>query len=380
MNFNLAMKTGFLMGSVWFATHCGGGFATGNQEVNYFVKYGWYSLFLPIISMLLVGWSHRNALVIAKDYKTYNYRTYSDALFYPYEKYFSFVFELGYILLFTFATSSSIAGSGALLQNAIGLPYYVGIVLIGTLLVVLTIAGGEVVAKVLSFKSVFLIVTLSLVCILGIYTGIDNLKYVVSTKLTFNHSFLDAFWDSIVYVGFQTFTVMPIISLSQNIKSTKDCNWFMFFGTLLNGIFLLLVCIMLLAFAPATLNATLPVYYVSEQLHINWLQILYTFILLIALFGTGVSLVYSAVARFEPILTSKEILGSVKIRRAAIAVIILALCTGISVFGLTNIVVKGYGMLGYVGIIFVLIPQLVVGTIKIRKNARLRKEQGIVEG
>ena len=379
MNFSLAMKTGFTMAAVWFATHCGGGFATGNQEVNYFVKYGWYSLFLPIFSMFLVGWAHRNALVIAKDYKTYNYRAYSDALFHPYEKYFSFVFELGYILLFTFAVSSSIAGSGSLLQNAIGLPYYIGIVLIGALLVVLTIAGGEAVIKALSFKSYFLIVTLSLVCIMGLYTGMDNLTQIVSVQMTFNHSFGEALWDSVIYVGFQTFTVMPIISLAQNVKSTKDCNWFMVFGTLLNGFFLLLVCIMLLAFAPATLGTTLPVYFVSEQLNVNWLQALYSVILLIALFGTGVSLIFSAVARFEPVLTSKNILSSVKMRRAAISVIILIICTGISVFGLTNIVVKGYGMLGYVGIIFVLIPQLVVGTIKIRNNERKRKEQGVVE-
>lgn len=379
MNTNVAMKTGFIMASVWFATHCGGGFATGNQEVNYFVKYGWYSLILPIFSMFLVGWAHRNALVIAKDYKTYNYRSYSDALFHPYEKYFSFVFELGYILLFTFAVSSSIAGSGSLLQNAIGLPYYIGIVLIGSLLIVLTIAGGEAVIKALSFKSYFLIITLSLVCIMGIYTGMDNLTKIVSERMTFNHSFSEALWDSVIYVGFQTFTVMPIISLAQNIKSTKACNWFMFFGTALNGIFLLLVCIMLLAFAPDTLGTTLPVYFVGEKLQINWLQTLYSVILLVALFGTGVSLVFSAVARFEPVLTAKNILGSVKIRRAAVSVIILIICTGISSFGLTNIVVKGYGMLGYVGIIFVLIPQLVVGTIKIRKNARLRKEQGIEE-
>lgn len=379
MNSNVAMKTGFTMAAVWFATHCGGGFATGNQEVNYFVKYGWYSIFLPIFSMFLVGWAHRNALVIAKDYKTYNYRAYSDALFHPYEKYFSFVFELGYILLFTFAVSSSIAGSGSLLQNAIGLPYYIGIVVIGALLVVLTIAGGEAVTKALSFKSYFLIITLSLVCVMGIYAGMDNLTKVISTKMTFNHSFSEALWDSIIYVGFQTFTVMPIISLAQNVKSTKECNWFMLFGTVLNGVFLLLVCIMLLAFAPETLGTTLPVYFVSEQLNVNWLQALYSVILLIALFGTGVSLVFSAVARFEPVLTARDIFSSVKIRRAVISVVILVICTGISVFGLTNIVVKGYGMLGYVGILFVLIPQLVVGTIKIRNNERKRKEQGIQE-
>ena len=66
------MGTAFAMSAVWFATHCGGGFATGNQEVNFFAKYGWYAAFLPIIAMILLGWGHRNGLVLAKDYKTYN--------------------------------------------------------------------------------------------------------------------------------------------------------------------------------------------------------------------------------------------------------------------------------------------------------------------
>lgn len=31
----------FTVASVWFGTHVGAGFATGNQVVNYFVQYGW---------------------------------------------------------------------------------------------------------------------------------------------------------------------------------------------------------------------------------------------------------------------------------------------------------------------------------------------------
>ena len=30
----------FTVASVWFGTHVGAGFATGNQVVNYFVQYG----------------------------------------------------------------------------------------------------------------------------------------------------------------------------------------------------------------------------------------------------------------------------------------------------------------------------------------------------
>ena len=37
--------------------------------------------------------------------------------------------------------------------------------------------------------------------------------------------------------------------------------------------------------------------------------------------------------------------------------------------------VTGYGSVGYIGLLFVLLPEIVVGTIKIRNNERRRKEQ-----
>ena len=40
--------TAFSVASVWFGTHVGGGFATGNQAIQYYVQYGWLASFLPI--------------------------------------------------------------------------------------------------------------------------------------------------------------------------------------------------------------------------------------------------------------------------------------------------------------------------------------------
>lgn len=368
----------FSMAAVWFATHCGGGFATGNQEVNYFVKFGWYSVFLPIIAMLLLAWGHRNALVLAKDYKTYDYKSYGDALFHPYEKYFSLIFEFGFIVLIACGVSTSIAGSGALLKSSLGIPYGIGIVLVGIILLLLTIFGSDLIIKVLSFKTYFLIITLLILCVLGFQMGAFKFQQVMADRDSFGKSFWDAAWFMLVYVGFQSFTVLPIISVSHHIKTTKECNWFMLFGMLLNGAFLAVVCIMLLGFTPEVLEQTLPVYFVCSHLELPWLKILYSVILFVALLGTAISLVFSTVARFEPVWQGKGIFASLRTRRITISLVTVVLCTGISVFGLTNIVVKGYGSVGYIGLLFVLLPEIVIGTIKIRKNEKKRREQGLM--
>lgn len=384
-NKNSGAKTGgigiaFSMAAVWFATHCGGGFATGNQEVNFYVKYGWYAVFLPIIAMILLGWSHRNALVIAKDHQTYDYKSYANALFHPYEKGFALIFELGFLMLIVCGVSASIAGAGALLSKTIGMPYGIGIVLVGTVLLFLTIFGGDLIIKVLKWKTYFLIVALALLTILGLKMGAVNFHHIMATKETFGGSFWGAVWKMLIYIGFQAFTVLPIISVSHNIKTTKECNMFMIFGTLLNGIFLVAVCIMLLGFSPAVLKETLPVYFVTTKLQLPWLSILYSLLLFVALLGTAVSLIFSTVARFEKVWDKGTgMFESLRARRIAISFITMAICTGISVFGLTNIVVKGYGSVGYVGLFFVIIPQLVIGTVKIKKAAKLREANGIIE-
>ncbi len=366
-----SMGTAFAMAAVWFATHSGGGFATGNQEVNYFVKYGWYSIFLPVVAMLLLGWGHRNALVLAKDYKTYDYRSFCDALFHPYEKYFSLIFELGFIMLIICGVSTSIAGSGALLKSSLDIPYGVGIVSVGIVLLLLTIFGSSLIIKVLNLKTYFIIITLLILCVLGIQMGAFNFERILANRETFDTSLGDAVWHMLIYIGFQAFTVLPIISVSHNIKTTQDCNRFMIFGTILNGAFLAIICIMLLGFSPEILSQTLPVYFVTTKLALPWLKILYSVILFVALLGTAISLIFSTVARFEPVLIKKDIFKTLRTRRIAISLITIIICTGISVFGLTNIVVKGYGSVGYIGLFFVLLPEIIVGTIKIRKNAKL---------
>lgn len=370
---------GLTMGAVWFATHCGGGFATGNQEVNFYVKFGWYSVFLPVIAMILLGWGHRNALVLAKDFKVYNYKTYGDALFHPYEKYFGLVFEFGNIMLIACGVSTAIAGAGALLKSTIGLPYGIGITSVGFVTLLLTIFGGGLVVKALNLKTYFLIFTLGLLVYLGIEAGALNWQKFIAARETFGGGFWEATWMMLIYVGFQSFTAMPILSASQNIKTTKECNWFMFFGTILNGVFLLLICLMLLGFAPGSVKETLPVYYVTAHLGMDWLKVLYSIVLFVALLGTGVSLTFGAVARFESVIKPSGMLSSLRARRILVSLLTIAVCTGISIFGLTNIVVKGYGSVGYIGLFFVLLPEIIVGSVKIRNNARKRKELGIEE-
>ena len=47
---------GFSVASVWFGTHVGAGFATGNQVITYYVQYGWTAVLYPLISMGILAY------------------------------------------------------------------------------------------------------------------------------------------------------------------------------------------------------------------------------------------------------------------------------------------------------------------------------------
>jgi uncharacterized membrane protein YkvI len=274
--------------------------------------------------------------------------------------------------------STAIAGAGSLLQNTLGIPYGIGIASMGSILIVLTIFGAELIIRVLKYKTYFLIAVLSLLCYLGLQSA-PNLSHIFATQTTFDTSIWSAAWSMLIYIGFQALAVVPIISTSHKIKTTRECNLFGLFGLFLNGGFLAIVSIMLLGYAPEILKESLPVYYVTTQLGLPWLKIVYSVLLFVALIGTAVSVTFSIVARFENIQFLNNMIVNLRVRRATISAVTMIVCTGVSVLGLTTLVVKGYGALGYVGLFFVVIPELTIGTIKIRKKAALRKQLGIDE-
>lgn len=374
----------FGVAAVWFGCHCGGGFATGNQEVNFFVKYGWPSLFIPFFAIVLLAWGYRNSLVLAKDNQTYDYRSFAEALYHPYDKIFANIYELGFIILTLVGPSAAIAGAAALLNQSLGVPYFFAIVIIGVVLLFMTIFGAELIIKASEYMTYFLVGSLLLVAILGIKAGAFNFVNIIATRETFDTNIWAAIWKGLIYVGFQCFTMVPVIACAQGLKTTKQCNQFMGYGLLLNGGLLVLVCIMLLGFSPAVLKETLPVYYVTQQLGgFAWLEILYSLILFIALVSTAITMVFGVVTRFKDVklINKKEgFLSKEQNRKILISAITICICTSMSVFGLTTLVTKGYGSLGYIGLFFVLPALLFVAGMKNKKAAEERKRLGIVEG
>lgn len=358
--------------AVWFGSHAGGGFATGRQEVEYFVQFGWHSIWIGLLSMLILGTAIYFGLELARVHNVSDYKSLVKKLYAPYDIVFANLWDLFYLYGALLGTAAAIAGASDLLRQALHIPYGIAVVIIGTILLLFTIFGAGLVRHASTGMAVFIIGALLIVTILGIKMGAANLGDVVSRKAT-GAGFGKILWMALLYGAFQSILIAPIVSVSEALKTRKNNFLAALYGFLVNGAMLILVCIMLLSFYPAVIKENLPVYFVTTQLGHKWLFALYSLILFIALISTGVGLVFGVVKRFEVSWTKESgLFKNVGIKRITICLACLLTATGVSLFGLTAIVAKGYGSLGILAIFLNIIPLLFIAPFKIRKA---RKEQ-----
>jgi uncharacterized membrane protein YkvI len=365
-----ALPAAIGVAAVWFGTHAGSGFATGRQEVEFFVRFGWHSIWIGVLSMSIIGTAVYFGLELARIHQVYDYRSWTKKLFAPYEKIPVLLWELLFLYAAILAAGAAIAGASDLIRQSLHVPYAAAVILIGLVLLLFTIFGAGLVRSASITMSVIIIAALLIVTILGIKSGSGNLGKIVSEKTT-TAGFGKILWMAVVYGAFPSVLIASLISVSETLKTRAHCFRAALFGFFTNGLMLVLVCIMLLGFFPAISKENLPVYFVTTQLGQKWLFALYSLILFFALISTGVGMIFGVVKRFETVWTKgKGIFRGLYVRRITICGTCLLLSAGISFFGLTKIVAVGYYSLGLFSIFLNIIPLLIIAPIKIRKAGK----------
>lgn len=370
--------------AVWFGSHAGGGFATGRQEVEFFVQFGWNAVWIGMFAMCILGIAIYNGLEFARLHGVHDYRSFFVKLYASSGKIlpvfcFPVVLPILWDLLYLYATilgtGVAIAGASDLIRQALHIPYWIAVLFTGSILLLFTIFGAGLVRKASTAMSVFIISALVIVTIFGIILGADNLAKVVSEK-TATAGYGKILWMALLYGAFQSVLIAPIVSVSDKLTTRKSSFMTALYGFLINGSMLTLVCIMLLGFFPLIIKENLPVYFVTTQLGHNWLYALYSLILFFALISTGVGLIFGAVKRFETVWTKESaIFKNLRIKRITICLTCLIVSGGISFFGLTAIVAKGYGSLGIFSIFLNIIPLLFIAPLKNRKARQKANER-----
>ena len=396
----------FTVASVWFGTHVGGGFASGNQVIGYFAQFGSMgSLLFPLIAMGLLAITMAIVLKFARLNGFDNYKDTFAAL-YPTPK-MEFLFEIFYIVIILAAVAAAVAGAGEVLANFLGVPYVGAMkvvfnLLIVALLVILSIFGVKLVAAASTVLSVAIMIITGIIVVVGLAKlGMVNdlsAKYGVDLAAYTPQTGFSIFRATLVYCAFQCVSIPPMIAASNELN-VKGTNRACFLGWLMNGIALALSAFMLSKWYPllaalkakagemqaaGTLegsdlvsfaNATgIPNQTVLTLIGVKILLVIFSVLLFCAFVSTCVTLIFTMVQRFAPKLakvnSEGEFIAGIQnetLRRVIVAVVAIALCFSISLLGLTTITTKVYGYDGYYALAVVVLPAFIWGIPKNRK-------------
>lgn len=403
----------FTVASVWFGTHVGGGFATGNQVIQYFVQYGWTAAIYPLIAMGILAYVMYVVMKFARLNGFDNYKDTWRAL-YP-KPWMEIFFEIFYIVILLAAVAAAVAGAGAVLQSYIGLPLTICNLFIVALLIVLSIFGVKLVVAASTVLSTCILIVTAILVITGLTVNIDgvvtalqsaNEGLVVQTfDEVVNHNPLKAAWMGIlVYAAFQCVSIPAMIAASPEL-SIKGVKRSAILGWLMNGIALAASAYMLCRWYPvlcglkefgtakvaeltaANMDVPVAIKNMANALGIpnqtvitsmgsafSWLLVVYNILLFCAFVSTSVTLIFSMIQRFQGVCFPKTI-KSEKVRSIIVGALAIGICFALSTLGLSGIIKYAYGYDGYYAIVVIIIPVLIWGIPKTRKLAAEKKAE-----
>ena len=400
----------FTVASVWFGTHVGGGFASGNQVIQYYSNYGYTSVIFPILAMGLLAVVMYIMMKFAKLSGFTNYKDTYAAL-YP-KPWMEVFFEIFYIVIVLAAMASAVAGAGEVLANFIGVKYIgagkvtMNLVIVAVL-IILTIFGIKLVRAASTVLSVAIIVITVLLVVFGLTVDYDSIAAQLTSQYNvelaeYTNATATAIWKGVlVYAAFQCVSIPPMIAAANelSLKGVKKAN---ILGWLMNGLALAASGWMLtkwypllaslqsagkefLAANPTATVATdsivayanalgIPNQTVLNLIGIKWLLVAFSVLLFCAFMSTCVTLVYTMIQRFEGKFFPNTIKND-KLRGTIVAALVIAICFAISLLGLTDIVKYAYGYDGYYSIVVIVIPAFIWGIPKIKKLEAAKKAE-----
>jgi len=386
----------FTVASMWFGTHVGAGFATGNQVVGYFSKYGAYAALFPIIAMGILAYCMYIYMTFAKQRGLSNYKDVFAAV-YP-KPWMEVLFEIFYIIIILAAVAGCITGAAQIMASMVGeynygAPGYGAITwlyngIATVALVLLCIFGLTLIRVVSTGLTVAIIVTAIIVAIVGLaYSGHIDAILAANPQITeasHVNNVGESVWRGIIiYAAFQCVSLPTMISGSAEL-SFKGIKRAAILGWIMNGFILAFSAFMLAKWYPVLqgmVNAGPEVYSqivniggvptaipnltILDLTGIKPLYLTYNILLFCAFVSTSITLVFSMIDRFSPKMAG--IIKGEKTRNFIVGAVVLAICLMIAPLGLSTITTKLYGYDGYLAVVVIFIPALIWAIPAIKK-------------
>ena len=351
---------------VWFTTHFGGGFASGAQIYSYYVRYGIWSLFLPLFAMAYNGVFFAYCLYFARKHEVYDYRSYNNAFYGRFAPLFSNLFELLYLCVMCVAPAVAFATGGATLSTLTSLPYLLSTFVIGAFIFVVSVFGTDLVRKVASVLSICIIAGLLIVYVPNIIAGAGKIGDTVNTMKTADLPFGKALYAAFLYGTFQLANVAVFVQHAKSFEKPQDAGKSMAVGVVLNALLMIMVVlgIMTVYQNPEMIQQSVPTLFMVQQgVGSKFMTPLISVLIILGAVSTAVNMVAAMVKRIHAGLAERssrtETAGKISRTQILAALVCCIADFLIAQFGLLTLIQKVYSILAYLAIPVILVPYVV---------------------
>lgn len=322
----------------------GAGFASGQETVSYFVRYGNISILGVIISSIMFGVfaycvSYGIDRTSSADFEEYILKITGDCA----SKIFSFAVRVFMAIVFV----AMISGGTSLLYETYDIPVRFGAMLICVICAAVFVSGNKTVLTVNSLLGVMICVSVVFTCIYILYnreTAVftsGNMKWVVS---------------SFAYVGYNILTSGAVIG-ALGVKTKKKCALFGAVSAVM--LFAMMVCMWVL----------MSIY--SGKIYLGEIPML----TLAARAGKGITIFFSAVLFCAMVTTALSVgLGILPKRHNIVAPLLMCsigyLASGIRFSFMVDVIYRLCGYIGNTLMIIIILNQIKYEIIRKRKKKK----------
>ncbi len=350
-------------GLVFQGVLIGGGYGTGREIVEYFMRFGPLGGILGLFAVTLPVWAVMLAVTFefSRLFKTYDYRSLLMQLLGR----FWIVFELFYITLLVIVLAVVGSAAGVLLRDFFGIPYIVGVVMMLGAVGFLTFKGSGLIEKSFSVWSILIyVVYLSFLVVSALRFG-----GAIGTNLTSGEALPGWALGGFKYGLYNMCVIPAILFCVRHIETRRQA---VSAGVIAAFIGLLPACFFYVAILgqyPDVVAVEIPAVHVLEQARAPALLAAFVIMLFGTLIQTGTGFIHGVNERIEHTLAARG-RAFPDWQRPVIAIALLVLSLGLARFGIIALVARGYGMISWGIFVIYFLPLVTVGFSKIIRQPR----------
>lgn len=357
MNSKLDLREVIKYAGATIALLIGSGFATGQEILQYFVAHGLKGILVVIVLFLLLSFVIYELISTGYHYK---FEEGNDIYYYYGGKYIGKFYDYFSTLFLFLSFIVMVAGAGATINEQLGLPTFVGTILLGAMVILAGLMGLNKITEIIGKIGPAVILIVICLGLYSIFNNLDGIKSISENLDTYKLLKASDKWylGALSYVGFNMLWLMVFVSqMGKDAKTKAMISKSALVGSFAFSLGTLILYLGLLAALPKIHGSQIPNLALAQEIGPAFSTV-FSLLIFIEIFTTSVPLLWSVVTR----LTDE---GTKNYKIAVIALGVLGILAGnlISFEKLVNIV---YVINGYIGLFLLLL--MIYKFIQVRRR------------